>query len=135
MYRLWKILLMVRGLHDSCCASQTLLRPCRFNSALIRFPICGSSSIPLSFCGASPSKRNHKKSVVTFCLTFRCGLLDNQDREASTKRPTPNGVSSKHLFTSINESVQFSAERIKSVKLSVLNICQFFFLYSIVSLF
>lgn len=134
MYRLWKILLMVRGLHDSCCASQTLLRPCRFNSVLIRSPICGSSSIQLAFLEPRPQS-NHKKSVETFCITFRCGLLDNQDREASTKRPTPNGVSSKHLFTSINESVQFSAERIKSVKLSVLNIYQFFFLCSIVSLF
>ena len=61
MYRLWKILLMVRGLHDNCCASHTLLRPCRFNSALIRSPICGSSSIPLAFVEPRPQKATTKK--------------------------------------------------------------------------
>lgn len=38
-------------------------------------------------CRASLSKSNHEKSVETFCITFRCGFLDYQDREVSTKSP------------------------------------------------
>ena len=61
IYRLWKILLMVRGLHDSCCANQMLLRPCRFNSALIASPMWGSSFIPLPFAEPRPQKATIKK--------------------------------------------------------------------------
>ncbi|MBQ7551249.1 MAG: hypothetical protein IJT04_06960 [Bacteroidales bacterium] len=77
---------MVRGLHDNCCANQTLVRPCRFSSARIASPMCGSSFMQFALCRASAPKSNHKESVETFCITFRCGLfLDYHDREVSTK--------------------------------------------------
>ena len=64
---------MVRGLHDNCCANQTLVRPCRFISARIVSPMWGNSSMLFAFRGASPSKSNHKESVETFCLTYHSG--------------------------------------------------------------
>jgi hypothetical protein len=87
MYRLWKILLMVRGLHDNCCANQTLLRPCRFSSALIASPMWGSSFIPLPFDEPRPQKATMKKAWKLFALPSAVDLLDYQDREASTKSP------------------------------------------------
>ena len=75
MYRFWKILLMVRGLHDSWCASQMLLRPCRFSSTRMASPMCGSSFMRFALCRALPRKKRPKESVETFCITFRCGFI------------------------------------------------------------
>lgn len=77
---------MVRGLHDSCCANQTLLRPCRFSSALIASPMCGSSFIPSPFAEPRPQKATMKKAWKLFALPstvdFWTTMIERQVQKA-----------------------------------------------------
>ena len=79
-------IMLVENLADRARIARQLLRqpnvaaplPLQFGPYRISYVWKFVHSVAL--CRASPSKSNHKESVETFCITFRCGFLDYQDK-------------------------------------------------------
>ena len=88
-----------------------MLRPCRASSALMSFPICGSSSIVFAFRGALRGGQTERAEPYLLTRLEGIGKRPDDDKQNNSR---PNDVSLSSAYSYHQNFADFSRQRIRA---------------------